>query len=121
MLAEGRQIQLKDVQAVIQILAELPLVHEFRQVAVGCGDEAEIRILAAAHPDLLDLIALQHAQQLCLKIQREFADLVEKDRALVRQFELALLPAFPRSGKGALHIAEQFRFSQFTRQGRTVY
>ena len=121
MLAEGRQIQLKDVQAVIQILAELPLVHEFRQVAVGCGDEAEIRIFAAAHPDLLDLIALQHAQQLCLKIQREFADLVEKDRALVRQLELALLPAFPRSGKSALHIAEQFRFSQFTRQGRTVY
>ena len=51
--------------------------------------------------------------------ERQVADLVEKDRRVVRQFEPADLPR-QRAGKGALLPAEQFALDERARNRRAV-
>jgi hypothetical protein len=65
-LAQRRQADADQVQAVEQILAELPARHLFAEVAVGGGDDAEVdgaRDRGAQH---LVGAVLQHPQQLDL-------------------------------------------------------
>ena len=66
-----------------------------------------------------EALLLEHAQQLGLQHQRDFADLVQEQRALVGQFEDApLLRA--RVGERAFFVAEQLAFEQRFRDGRAV-
>jgi hypothetical protein len=67
----------------------------------------------------LQLAALQHAQQLGLHGQRELADLVQEQRALMRLLELAAALA-QRSREGPAHMAEQLALDQVVGQGRAV-
>ena len=66
------------------------------QVAIGGGDHARIDAngLRAAHA--LELLLLQHAQQLHLRLERQLADFVEEDRAAVGELEAALSSAARR-------------------------
>ena len=59
----------------------------------------------------LDDALLQHAQQLDLHLQRQFADLVEEQRRLIGGFEAADLPR-QRAGVGAALAAEQLALDQ---------
>ena len=78
-------------------------------------------LVAAIEPDVdldgfgaaepLELALLQHAQQLDLRGQLHVADLVEEQRAALRELEPALL-AILRAGERALLVAEQLRFDQ---------
>ena len=61
--------------------------------------------------DRLDLALLQRAQQLDLRGQRQFADLVEEQRAAGGFDELADV-AFGGAGEGALLVTEQDRFHE---------
>ncbi len=56
--------------------------------------------------DRVDLALLDRAQQLDLRVQRQFADLVEEQRAAMRLHELADM-ALGRAGERALLVAEQ--------------
>src|SRR5262249_33737341 len=58
---------------------------------------------------------LQDAQELRLQGRRRLADLVEKDRALVRDLEEALLVA-EGAGEGTAAVAEQLALEQALRQ-----
>ena len=100
-----------DVQPVVEILAELPARDHLREVAVGRRDDAHVdadRLVAA---DALELALLQHAQQLDLGLERQLADLVEEQRAAVRQLEAALVLA-DRAGERALLVAEQLALDE---------
>ena len=66
-----------------------------------------------------DLSFLQRAQQLGLQVERQFANFVEKERALVGQFQAAHL-ARNRAGECALLVPEQFALQQSGGDGRTV-
>src|SRR5581483_1865721 len=82
-------------------------------------DQAEIDLdrLLAAHG--IDLAFLKGAQQLDLRIERKLADLVEKERALVRLDELAGT-LLGRSGKRALLVTEQDALDEILRDGAAV-
>ncbi len=69
--------------------------------------------------DALDLAVLQRPQQLGLHRQRQLADLVEKQRAFVRQFELADA-VVGGARKGAALMAEQLALGDRFGQGGTV-
>jgi hypothetical protein len=56
--------------------------------------------------DALELLLLQHAQQLHLRVERQLAHLVEEERAAVRQLEAADA-LLQRAGERALLVAEQ--------------
>ncbi len=66
--------------------------------------------------DSLEPALLQHAQQLGLHRQGDLADLVEKDRAAVRQLEPALALA-DRAGERSFLVAEQLALQQAIRGG----
>ncbi len=67
----------------------------------------------------LDLPILEHAQQLDLHVGWQVADLVEKDRRAIRQFEPADLLR-QRAGEGALLPAEQLALDERARNRRAV-
>ena len=60
-------------------------------------------------------LLLQHAQQLRLQLERDVADLVEKQRAAVRQLEAAD-PLRDRAGERAALVAEELALQQAGRE-----
>src|SRR5690606_7205523 len=81
-------------EAIEQILAEAALGDFATQVAVGGCDHANVDLPhLRGLADAGELASLEHAQQLDLQLERELADLVEKERAAVGLFEYAGLIA----------------------------
>ena len=64
-----------------------------------------------AAADGLELLFLQDAEQLDLHVERQFADLVEEQRAAIGQLEAADA-ALERAGECALDVSEQLAFDQ---------
>ena len=95
-LAERRQRDRDDVDAVEQILAEPPFGDRFRQILVGRGDHADVGLQLLEPADAAEPPLLQHAQQLHLHDGAHLADLVEEDRALLGDLEQPLLVRRPR-------------------------
>src|SRR5438552_4012610 len=87
--AQGRQLQIHDVEPVEQILAERVALYRLRKVAVRGRDDADVDFdrLAAAHP--VDLALMKRAQELGLQPRIHFADLVEQQRAAIGLLEFA--------------------------------
>src|SRR6185437_11243348 len=118
-LAQRRQVNGHDVQAVVQIFTERALLERGAQVAVGGGDQADIHFLGAGAAEAFEFALLQDAQQFDLRGHGHVADLVEEQRALVGQLE------FPRlgsggAGEGALFVAEQLALEQVFGDGGAV-
>jgi len=119
-LAQGRQLQGDHVEAVIQVFAELPGLGQVLQVAVGRGDQAHVDFLRLYRTNPANLAFLQHAQQACLGFEREFTDFVEEQCATVGGFYQAST-AGTGAGECPFFMAEQFRFDEGLRNGRTVH
>ena len=81
------------------------------QVAVGRGDDAHVDLQRRRAADALEALLLERAQDLGLQRQRQVADLVEEQRAAMRQLELARL-ARDRAGERALLVAEELGLEQ---------
>ena len=69
--------------------------------------------------DPLELLLLQHAQQLDLGVERQLAHLVQEQGALVGQLE-APDPALQRAGERALLVAEQLALDHALRDRAAV-
>jgi len=90
-------------------LPECAAFDFLRQIARGRGNHAHIHAHGPRVADFADFSVLQHAQQLDLQIQRQFADFIEKKRAGV------CLREQPRMLRGrarerAFHMPEEFAF-----------
>ena len=114
-LAQRRQVDADDVQPVEEVLAEPALLHLVLQVDVGGGDDAHVDLDRLHAAQAHELALLHHAQQLGLRLERDVADLVEEDAALVGELEQALLRV-DGAGERALDVAEQRRLEQVRRQ-----
>ena len=84
------------------------------------GDDPHVHPARLRRTDALELAFLQHPQQLGLDVRGELADLVEEDRAAVRELEAAL-PHRHRAGERAALVAEQLALDQRRRQRRAVH
>ena len=73
--------------------------------------EADVDLDGLAPADRIDLALLDGAQQLDLRVERQFADLVEEQRAAIGLDELADV-LLGRAGEGALLVAEQDGFDE---------
>ena len=92
-LAQRRQHQGKNIDAMKQILPEFLLAHARFQIAMRRHHDANVhrdRLIAA---DALDFAFFEHAQQFRLHVQRHVADLVEKNRSLIRLLKFADVPS----------------------------
>ncbi len=83
------------------------------------GDDPDVDLDRVRIANALELPLLKDAQELCLKRGAHRADLVEKERALVRLFHSPLAGA-NRTGECAPDVAEQLRFEQGLRDGAAV-
>ena len=118
-LAQRRQRNLKNIQAVIQILAQFALAQRVFEHFVGGRDHAHIHcdLGLSAQPPHAGI--LQHAQQLGLRAHRHLADFIQQQRAVLRQLETARAPLH-RAGERAFFVAEQFALHQRFGQRRAV-
>ena len=118
--AQRRDADRDDVDAVVEVFAERPFLHAPFEIHVGGRHQTELHLdrLVAAHP--LDLAFLDRAQQLGLQVELEVADLVEEERAAVRQLELADLLAHG-AGEGAFFVAEECALDQLARNGGDIH
>ena len=113
-LAQRRQLDRDDVDPVVEVLAEPPFLDRLLEIDVGRRDQAELGLDRLGAADALDLAFLNRAQQLGLQVEPQVADLVEEQRAVRRQLELAeLLPV--RAGERAALVAEQRALGQLAR------
>ena len=107
----GGHVDREDVEPVVEVFAELAGLGEVEQPPVGGRDDADIDALGAGRADRLDLALLDGAQQLDLRVERQFADLVEEERAAMGFGELAALVG-DGAGEGALLVPEEGGFDQ---------
>src|SRR5260370_18550127 len=110
-VAEWRQTQVNDVEAMIQIFAEAPFLHQGKQVDIGSRDDAHIDFDLFRAAEAHELAFLNDAQEFGLSFRANRGDFIEKDGALVGNFKQALFGR-DRAGEGALDVAEELRFQQ---------
>ena len=85
--AQRRDANQEDVEAVEQVAAERVVFDHAIEIAAGRGDDADVGVARARAAEALELALLQDAQQLRLDFERQVADFVEKQRAVVGELE----------------------------------
>src|SRR3990172_3193375 len=79
--SQGRHLYGKMMEAVVEILAERPLAHHCRQVAIGGGHDAHVRWNVTQAADVTELLSLDHLEQLDLYVNWKVTDLIQKNGA----------------------------------------
>ena len=118
-IAQGRQMNVKHVQAEIEILPKLAVRNSLLGIFIGGREHAHVHRrfgLAAQAPDLA---VLEHAQQLGLRGRRHFADFVQKERAAVGKLKAADA-ALGGSRESASFVPENLALHQRFRDGGAV-
>src|SRR5437667_4733192 len=110
-LAQRGHPDLHHVEPVVEIRPELPARHRLLEVPVGGGDHADVDVDHTVAPDARESEVLQYVEELGLQGERQFRDLVQVDRALVRELELAGLAAVG-AGERPLFVSEELALHQ---------
>ena len=112
-------LNLYHVESIEQVHTEAPLLYSTLEVDVGSSHYAHVGVLhlLAAHLDILSFF--QYAQELRLRSERQLGHLIEEERALVGQLEIALAVGFG-IGKRALDMAEELGVAGAFGQRATV-
>ena len=118
-LAQRRQRDVHDVEPVEQVLAEPPLRDLPVEVAVGAGDDADVERHRPGRPHRPHLAVLDDPQQLDLEQQRQLADLVEEQGAVVGRHEQPGV-GLQRAGEGAPDVAEELALDEGLGDGAAV-
>lgn len=90
--AQRRQGKGKDVEPIVEVLAEGVLAYGFLEVLVRRGDDAHRHRTARLAADAGHLAVLEQAQERNLRVHRHLAELVEKNGPAVRKLEFPRLP-----------------------------
>src|SRR5262245_46426676 len=110
-VAQRRDRDRKHVETVIEIAPERPVFDHALEVAIGGRYDPYIDLLSPGAAKPFEFALLQDTQELGLHLPGDVADLVEEERAPVRQFQPAR-PARSRPGESAPLVSEQFAFEQ---------
>jgi len=117
--AERWQGNAEYIEPVEEVFAELAFGGLRLKISVGCGDDADIDFCRPGIPDLDEFAGLQHTQQLGLKIDMHFTDLVEEEGALVGLLDEPPL-VFSGAGKGAGPVAEELALEDLAAEGAAI-
>ena len=105
-LAQRRQAQAHDVEAMQEVLAEQSLAHALLQVLVRGRDDAHVGAQRRVAADAVVLAVRQHAQEAHLQVGGHVADLVEEQRAALGLLEAPAAQRL-RAGERAALVAEE--------------
>ncbi len=117
-LAQWRHLQLDHVDAVVQIVAEAPVLDQLGQVLVGGREDAYVHRLFVGRTDRAHRLFLDGAQQFHLHLQR-LGHFVQEQGAAVRGLEQAGLVGM-RAAEAAFAVTEEFAFHQLAGNGAAV-
>src|ERR1019366_10232283 len=119
-LTKGRNYYMENVEAVVKILPEPAFANPFRKISIGCGKYPDIEADLLIPPEPLYFPLLKDAEELGLGGNRHIADLIEKDRALLRSFKLAGSGLYG-PGKCASRMPKKLSFQQCFRNRAAIY
>ena len=106
-------------EAVIEIRAKTPGTYFLTQTAVGRGNDPRVGDPALRFADALIFAIFQHAQQFGLQLERQLADFIEKQRALVRILEVTGARG-AGAGERALHVTKKRWLNQRRGNGGAI-
>ena len=95
------------LEKVEEIGPEQTALHRLLQIAVGGNDQPEVQLDLLGAGEALNGLLLNQLQELGLDMGGQLADLIQEQRAVVGQLDLADLAGGGGPGEGALLIAEQ--------------
>src|SRR5690606_29279684 len=108
-----------DIEAIEQVFPESAVLHLLQQVAVRGGYQPYVHLERRAASNRIDLALLHGAQQLDLHVQRQIADLIQKQRAAMSLDELAGM-LFGSACERSLFVAEKDRLHQIFRNRAAI-
>jgi hypothetical protein len=85
-ISERRQKDEEGVQPIVQIAAKLTASDHLDHVPIRCRHQRDIHFVCATPVQSLELLFLQHGQQLRLQRRMEVAYFVQKQRVVVGHF-----------------------------------
>jgi hypothetical protein len=109
--AERRHGERNHGEPIVQVLAERPLRDHRREVAVRRGGEPDVHLERLRPAEPLDLALLEHAEELHLRRGRDVADLVQEQRAALRELHAPRLAA-DGARERALLVAEELALEE---------
>ena len=109
----------KDVQPVVEIAPEASRLDHRLEVAVRRRDQAHVDAQRARAAEALELLLLEHAQELRLELDRDVAHFVQEERSAVGQLE-APDALRDRARERAALVAEELALEQARRDGGAV-
>lgn len=92
-IAQGRDPQREHAEAVIKVGSEPPFAYLRPQITVRRGDDSCAADTVVGFSDALIFAVFEHSQEFRLQLEWQFADLVEKQRAILGLFEIAGMAA----------------------------
>src|SRR5450759_1192327 len=110
-VAQRRQRNGNDIQAVIKIGAEAAFADGGFKRAVAGRDDADIDVYGLVRSQAVELPLLQGAQQFRLQRERHLTDLIEQQGTAAGRLKLAR-PGANGPGEGASGVSKQFAFEQ---------
>jgi len=116
---QRRQIDVKYVQAIIQIFTQLAFFDSLPRNAVGSGNQTDIGQQLSLSAEAPESEILQNTKKLGLHCNGHLADLIEKQGPSVGQFHGAG-PPLHGAGKCAFLMTKQFALHQRFGQGGAV-
>src|ERR1700678_4522864 len=119
-LAQRRDINGKNIQAIEKIGTKFLLRHHFRKIPIRRRDQPRIRALRTRTAQPLEFSLLKHAQQFRLQFERNISDLIEKNRPMMSQFESADALR-DRARKSPFLVTEEFTLQQSRRKRGTIH
>ena len=119
-LAEWRDHELDDPQAVVEILTEAAGTHGRFQVLIRGGDQPDVDADRRVAAHALELPLLDGAEELRLGLERHVTHLVEEEGTAVRCLELPLPPR-DRAGEGAALMSEELALHQLPAERGAVH
>ena len=118
-LAERRQADRYDIQAIVEVLAKQALPDHLTEIAVRRRHDPDIGLDGRTAANHGVFAFLQHAQQAGLGVHRHIADFIEEKRAAFGLLEAAGR-ARHGTGESPLLVPEQLRLDQIARDRRHV-
>src|SRR5579864_1264269 len=117
--AQGWDADRKYIQAIVQVAAELAILHHLFEITIGRRHQPHIHLLGSVAAQPFKLTFLQSAQEFRLNLNRNISHLVEKQRALVGKFKS---PNFlcNRASEGASFMSKKLALEQSGRDRSAV-
>src|SRR5690348_3319670 len=110
MILQRRRSDRKGAQALVEIFAELACLDALLQIAISGGNDADVEFDIALTTKALNALVLQEAEEFDLHGERQFADFIQKNRAVVGLLESTDPRRACGAGKGSAFVAEELVF-----------